>query len=96
MIYTNIDQVLLLVASFILQFTAYFTCQNFASKVLKDDGFDNLGFTCVALLYFMFASSSFFGGTIVHKMNNTRLTMTIGGLCYSGWIFSFLLPTYYS
>ena len=63
---------------------------------MADDGFDNLGFTSVAIIYSMFASSAFFGGAIVNKINNARITMALGSLCYSGWIFCFLLPTYYN
>ena len=66
----NIDQVTILSISFMLLFTSFNTCQNFAAKVLRDAGFDDLGFLSIATLYFTFAIVSFFGTAIVNKIGS--------------------------
>ena len=68
MIYTNIGKVTTMAIGFMLVFTAFHVCQNFASKVLKDDGFDNMGSTCLAVLYLVFGLCSFFSTAIVNKI----------------------------
>ena len=78
---------------FLLLFTAYSTCQNFSAKILKDAGFDNTGFYSVAILYLVFAIFSFFGTAIVNKINNMRVSMACGALCYIFWVLSFILPS---
>lgn len=82
--------------SFFLLFTSFNFCQNMASKVLYDDGFESLGFVTVATLYFCFALCSFFSTAIVNKINNLQLSMSLGALCYSFWIVGFLAPSLYS
>ena len=66
--YTNLGQVLIMSIGFTTLFTAFMTCQNFASKVLADDGFSNLGFTSLAMLYIVFAGASFFSTAIVNMI----------------------------
>jgi len=93
--YTNIGSGTILGLGFLCLFTAFNTCQNFASKVLKDDGFENLGFTTLAVLYCVFAFVSFFAPVIVNKINRINVSLSIGALCYTFWIVCFLLPSYY-
>ena len=94
--YTNIGQVIIMSVGFTTLFTAFATCQNFASKVLSDDGFDNIGFTTLAVLYLVFSLCSFLSTAIVNKIGNIAVSMSLGGLCYSFWIVCFLLPSFYS
>jgi hypothetical protein len=94
--YTNIGKVAVLSVGFMTLFTAYNTCQNFASKVLLDDGFDNIGFTSLAVLYLVFSVCSFFSTAIVNKIDNIAISLSIGGLCESCFIVCFLLPSSYS
>ena len=93
--YTNFSQVLLLSLGFQLLFTAWFTTQNFASKVLYDDGFGDAGYTSVALLYFVFGISSFFGAVVVNRIGSLPISMFLGCLCFSGFIVSFILASLY-
>ena len=81
---------------FMMVFTAFMTCQNFASKVLSDYGFGDVGFISVAVLYVVFSICSFFSTAIVNKIGNAKLAMFIGALCYSFWIVCFILPAYYA
>jgi hypothetical protein len=81
---------------FMMVFTAFMTCQNFASKVLSDYGFDDIGFISVAVLYIVFAISSFFSTAIVNKIGNAKFSMFFGALCYSFWIVCFILPAFYA
>lgn len=92
----NLDQVAIMSAGFMLLFTAFNTCQNFAAKVLKDDGFDDLGSITLAALYFTFGVSSFFSSAIVKAVGNVKLTMGFGAFCYSFWIVCFMLPAFYA
>jgi MFS family permease len=64
--------------------------------VLKQDGFDNLGFTSIAVLYLFFGIFSFFSSAIVNKIGKINVSMSIGAMCYTFWIVCFLLPSYYS
>ena len=94
--YENIGRVTVLSIGFMTLFTAFNACENFASKVLSDDGFDNMGFTTLAVLYLAFSVCSFFSSAIVNKINNIALSLSLGGLCESFWIMCFLLPSLYS
>ena len=80
---------------FMLVFTAFNTCQNFAGKVLKDDGFDNLGLLSTSFLYCAFAFCSFFSSAIVTKIGKIKLTMGLGAFAYTFWIACFILPSFY-
>jgi len=51
MIWTNFGQMTIMNLGFLLVMTSFMTCQNFASKVLHDDGFKNMGFITLAVLY---------------------------------------------
>lgn len=55
-----------------------------------------MGSTCLAVLYLVFSVASFFSKSIVTKIGSTKLSMTIGAMCYSFWIVCFLLPAYYA
>ena len=94
--YDNLGQVLIMSVGFTTLFTAFNTCQNFASKVLNDDGFDNIGFTTLGVLYLTFSICSFFSTAIVNRINKINFSMSLGALCYSFWIVCFLLPSFYS
>ena len=82
-------------AGFCFLFIAFNSADNLAAKVMKDDGFDNIGFYSMSLLYLAFAFGSFFSSAIVNKIGE-RLSLFIGGLCYFFRIVCFLLPAYYS
>ena len=94
--YINIGLVTILSLGFMTLFTAFNTCQNFSSKVLNDDGFENTGFITLAVLYLVFALCSLISAAIVNWMNNAKTFLCLGAICYSFWIISFLLPSYYS
>jgi hypothetical protein len=83
--YKNIDRVTHAAFAFLLLFTAFNSADNLAAKVLREDGFDALGFYSMAALYLMFALTGFFSKAIVHKMSGDaptkKLPMFLGGLC---------------
>jgi len=72
---------------FMMLFTAYNTTQNFATKLLGDEGFGNLGFYSLALLYIVVSVSVFFSPVIVPKTGE-RLAMWMGAICYIVYIAS--------
>ena len=95
MIYTNISQVTLMSIGFMLLFTAFHVCQSMAVKILKDDGFSNLGFVTMATLYLAYALTSLFSMAIINKVGKIKITMSLGAFAYCFWIVCFLLPSYY-
>lgn len=64
--------------------------------MLKQDGFNDLGFTSVAVLYLFFGLFSFFSSAIVNKFGTINVSMSLGAMCYTFWIVCFLLPSFYA
>lgn len=93
---TNFCNLTILSVGYMLLFTAFNTCQNLSGKIMKDNGFDNLGYYSLALLYFCFSICSFFATAIVNKIANIKLSLAIGALCYSFWVLCFILPSFYA
>ena len=93
--YLNFDRLTLISLGFLLLFIAFNSAANLSAKAMKDDGFDNLGFYSMAVLYFVFAFSSFFSTAIVNKIG-TKTALVGGALCYFCWVFCFLCPAFYS
>lgn len=92
--YRNLDRVTVLSLGFLMLFIAFNSAANLSGQALKNDGFDGLGFYTMATLYFVFAFCSFFSSAIVNKMG-AKMSLFVGGLCYSFWILCFLPPAFY-
>jgi MFS family permease len=75
-------------------FIAFNSAANLSGQALKNDGFEGLGFYTMATLYLVFAFCSFFSSALVNKMG-AKLSLFVGGLCYSFWILCFLPPAFY-
>ncbi len=97
--YKNFDRVTLAAISFLLLFTAFNSADNLAAKILREDGYDALGFYSMACLYLVFAITGFFSKALVNSMKTKslhyRLPLFLGGLCYFFRILCFLLPATY-
>jgi hypothetical protein len=78
-----------------LLFTAFNVCQNLSGQIMKDNGFENLGFYSLATLYFCFSLCSFFATAIVNKIGNIKVSLSLGAFCYSFWVLCFILPSFY-
>ncbi|CDW72384.1 major facilitator superfamily protein [Stylonychia lemnae] len=91
----NQGKVTLLAIGFLFLFIAFNSADNLAAKIMKEDGFDNMGFYSMSLLYLAFAFGSFFSTAIVNKIG-VKFSLFIGGLCYFFRIFCFLFPAYYN
>ena len=78
---------------FFVMFMAYLSCQNLASKILKDLGFESLGLLSISIIYLAFSLNAMIATKIIKKLG-TRLTLCFSGLSYSFWIGSFLVPAY--
>ena len=89
----NIEKVFMVSFGFFVIFIAYLSCQNFASKILIDLGYSNLGILSVAVIYLAFAFNAAAATKILNKLG-MRLTLCISGLSYSIFIGSFLVPLY--
>ena len=90
---TNMPQVITISFGFLLLFTAFISSQNISSKIMKDLGFDNLGFINIAIVYLTFAGMSMFAIPVKRKLG-TRITLAVSTLTYALWIAAFLLPAY--
>ena len=89
----NLDKVLVLSFGFVILFTAFLSCQNITAKIMKDLGFEGLGFINLAIIYLSFGCNSLLASRINDKFG-TRLTLCFSGLTYALWVASFLLPAY--
>lgn len=92
----NIGQVTIISLAFLLIFTAFGTCQNFASKIMKLNGFRDLGNISLAMLYLFFAFGGFFSTAIINRIKSLRLSLCLAGLSYSSWIICFIPPSLHS
>jgi MFS family permease len=83
----------------LLLFTAFNSADNLAAKVLREDGYKELGFYSMASLYLVFAITGFTSKALVNKLKTPglgyRLPLFIGGLCYFLRILCFLMPATY-
>lgn len=75
-------------------FIAFNSAANLSGQALKNDSFESLGFWTMAVLYLVFAFCSFFSAPIVNKLG-AKMSLFIGGLCYSFWILCFIPPAFY-
>ena len=78
-------------AAFFVLFTAFMSCSNLSSNIMKDLGYGNLGILNISIIYFMFAFSSMIAVPI-NKALGTKLTFVFGSMCYVIWIAGFILP----
>jgi hypothetical protein len=89
----NLGNVLTLGFGFFILFTGYTGCQNITAKIMKDLGFQGLGFINLAVVYLSFGVGSLFASRI-NKALGTKLTLCFSGLAHALWIASFLMPAY--
>ncbi len=75
-------------------FIAFNSAANLSAQTMKNNGFGGLGFYTMAMLYFVFSFCSFFSTAFVNKLG-LKLSLFIGGLCYTFWVFCFLAPAFY-
>ncbi len=91
--FLNLDRLLLISLSFFISFTGYSACVNITPKILKDLGYDNLGFLNLSIINFFFAISSLVAAPI-NKRFGSKNVLFAASLTYPTWIFSFLAPAY--
>ena len=78
---------------FFLLFSAYVSCANIQSKIMKELGFSNLGFIMLSLSYLFFCTTAMFAAPINKKLG-TKWTLVISSLAYVCIIASFIIPCY--
>ena len=86
----NSCRLLLLSIGFLFQFAAFMTAQGLAASVLEKADLGSMGFYSLALLYLIFSLSCFVATPIVNRCGE-RLSLSLGSLCYSAYIGSFIL-----
>ena len=89
--YENFTRLLQLSLTFFVLFCAFFTCQNMASLVLKNDGLENLGFYILAVLYFSIAVSSVMSTALLKKLG-TYKCLILGGFGHFCFVFAQIFP----
>ena len=89
--YHNIGNVIQVSFGFTALFTAFIACQNISSKMLKDLGFENIGFLSIALIYLAFGFASLVAVPI-NRAIGAKLTLFLSALTYVIYIASTLLP----
>jgi hypothetical protein len=65
------------------------------TKVLKDNGFGQLGYYSLAVSFMLFGMFSFLSAPIVRKLGS-RISLSVGSFCFGLRICSFLLPIYFA
>ena len=90
--YPNMSAVLYLCVSFFMLFMAFNSAANSAAKALKDEGFNNLGYYSLAVLYLGFAIGSMWAPRLIRYFK-PRTAMAIASLTYALYIVSLALTS---
>lgn len=91
--YLNIDAVILITIAFFLMYTAYWTCQSIAPKIMSDLGYGSIGLVNLFVIYFTFAVTSFIAVPLIKKVGYKN-SMVGASFMYALWAFGFVLPAY--
>lgn len=91
--YLNLGKVTFLSICILLLYMAFNSAQNIQSKIMEEDGFDQLGFFILAVLYFFMGLGSLMSTAIINKYGN-RWCLVMGGIGCVVWILSTLLAVY--
>ena len=92
--YLNFEKTLIISVGFFLLFSAFYIVRGVAAEVLVDNGFGNLGFYSVGVLFIAFAVFSFISSNVVAKCGD-RLALVGGSLTFSLYAATFILSSYY-
>jgi hypothetical protein len=95
MIWKNFGQVFIMALGFLILNTAYETCENLSTRILKSAGLTWMSKSTLTILSLSSAIASFFMTPIVQSIDNIKMSMFIGAIFYSVWIWAFLIPVYY-
>ena len=87
----NFGCVIFVSLGFTFLFTAFNTAQWLSTKALKDNGFENLGFYSLGVIYATFGIFSFFSSPVVKRLGS-KYSMMLGASCYAVYMGSFILP----
>jgi len=83
---------MILSAGFFFLFYGFNSTLFIATKVLKDNGFDNLGSYSLAFLYLCMTIGTILAPSIVYKLG-AKLTLMIGSFQYVMWIIAISFTT---
>ena len=95
MVWKNFGQVFIMALGFLTLNTSYETCELLATRVLKSAGLDWMSKWTLTILSLSSAIASFFMVPVVQSIGKIRNSMFYGAICYSIWIWTFLVPVYY-
>ncbi|CDW79190.1 major facilitator superfamily protein [Stylonychia lemnae] len=91
--YTNLGNVTYLSVGILLLYMAQNSSANIQSVIMEENGFEQLGFFILAVLYFFMGMGSLLSTAIINKYG-TRFCLVIGGVGNVQWIVSTLLAVY--
>ena len=85
--YVNLGKAFQLCVGYLIMFIAISCTINMSSQVMMDDGFGNLGFYTVGLVYLMGGVTGFFAPSIVNRLGN-KVCLVIAGAFNCMWLIS--------
>jgi MFS family permease len=88
----NLKCVILLSFGFFILMFSFGSGSTIASKALKENGYENLGFYSLAVLYLFLALSCLTASSIVYRLG-PKVSLMCSALVYTIWIFSLGLTT---
>ena len=93
--FTNLWQVTQIATSILILYIAFNSSANIQSSLMSNDGFDQLGFYLLAILYFFMGVGSL-TSTAINNKYGTRACLIIGGCGNVIWILSSILASKYN
>ena len=92
MIWKNFGLLTLLSVSLFISYSSIYPGQSFAAKSFKDEGFEDLGFLLICVIYLTMGLCSFFSPAIINIIGSKELGIRIGCFSYFLYTSTFMLP----
>jgi MFS family permease len=89
--YQNLAQLSYISACILVLYTAFNSSTNLQSEILDDDGYGNLGYYVLAVMYFFMGLGSIISTAVINKIG-TKGCLCLGGVGNMIWIFITILP----
>ncbi len=77
----------------LLLYTAFFSAANLQAEIMETDGFGDLGYYILAILFFFMGMGSIISTAAMNKLG-TKGCMVLGGLGNMIWIVATIMPAH--
>mmetsp|Transcript_34919 Transcript_34919/g.33965 ORF Transcript_34919/g.33965 Transcript_34919/m.33965 type:complete len:111 (-) Transcript_34919:1151-1483(-) len=91
--YQNFCQLAHISFSILLLYIAFDSAANLQAEIMEQDGYGDLGYFILAVLYFCMGMGSFFSTAVMNKLG-TRACLIMGGVGNVVWICSGIMPAH--